>query len=189
MFWPYVRYWGAQPPAFVCGVCCLLLALCPALSDAANALGGMSDAIKPSHACILRYVKPAKSGVAATHLQQACHFLFPPDPPPLQTQQGAHRTAIHDFQPTNDPFLVPFYRCLLESLPPVHNDQSATAMHQLCKAQYHPTSDASPPDTRRHPILQFLGIGTQKPPQESPRMGINGTTFVPLVPWQGGQQP
>ena len=148
----------------------------------------LAQSTKPAyHACLVNYVKPTKSGVAATALQQACRTLFPPESADTMATLKANAEGVYDIHPADDIDDRPFYTCLMNYLPAVHNDQSANVMIQLCREQFFPVSETLPPQKKPNIILQLLGIEKTSTQGDSPSLLIDGDSFKPLAPQHGGQ--
>ena len=162
----------------ICGLLCLLVISLPVLARSTN---------PAYHTCLVDYVKPAKSGVAATALQQACHTLFPPEAADSLAIHKTNAERVYDIHPTDDLNYTPFYTCLMNYLPAVNNDQSANVMIQLCRDQFFPVSETLPQEKKPHTILQLLGIGKTSPQGDSPPLLIDGDSFEPLAPRHAGQ--
>ncbi|MBF0127647.1 MAG: hypothetical protein HQM02_10610 [Magnetococcales bacterium] len=131
-------------------------------------------------ACLMQYVQPARSALAARHLQEVCARRFPPARPALAVDfvaEGAEEQAAYD-------------TCLLRQLAPVHNDQSARWMVRSCQEQFQPPQMvASPRQNGPNGVLEWLqrvdgGGNQQEPPRSAPL--LDGERFVPLVPVKTG---
>ncbi|MBF0461489.1 MAG: hypothetical protein HQL87_08840 [Magnetococcales bacterium] len=171
-------------------VCAVLLG--SLLPVAAWSESPRADADKPAELalyrdCLVKKVQPAQSAVAAGYLQQACARTFVSPKGASPAKSGTQRPTMADTEQTSRAVTGPFDDCLFQYLPTVHNDQSANAMVELCKEQFGDGTDGAATVHKPNKILQLLGIGSQKPEQEHPDMTIEGDSFVPLVPWQGGQ--
>ena len=146
--------------------------------------------LKRYHACIIKNVKSAQSGVAATYLKKACQHQFPSEKFSERAKNKPNQAGVYNLQKREDSDYDAFYNCLLTYLPTVRNDQSANALHQLCKDQFYPVTERSKQDETfplgANKILQFLGIGQKSPKDSPPHQTIDGDRFVPLTPWQTG---
>lgn len=156
----------------------------------AQPLANPLDSPKPDrqyHACLVRYVKPARSPLAAKHLSGACRKRYATTERLPQTRPKTGDAPVYDFMPDDMGDDWAYHTCLMRYLPSVTNDHSAAAMVQLCTDQHSPVTDATPSIQEKHRnILDFFGLN---PPQkETPDLTIDGGRFIPLRPWQGGQR-
>ena len=170
------------------GVGLLLLVPVHSLAEPLVLADEAGEIIKQYHACIIKNIKPAQSGVAAKYLQSACQYKFPSEKMAYMAKNNANRAGVYDLQKTDELEYGLFYDCLLKYLPAVKNDHSAKAMYQLCKEQFYPVTELSPQDNKPNKILQFLGLGKKPSQADSSHWTIDGDYFAPLQPWQGGKK-
>ncbi|MBF0583825.1 MAG: hypothetical protein HQL80_06255 [Magnetococcales bacterium] len=137
--------------------------------------------------CVIHKVQPARSAVAASHLQQACQTIFAADKGGNAAKMGTRQLNMHEMQQEEQEKNRRFHECLLDYLPTVYNDQSAEAMVQLCREQFGTENDKPVSQARPDILLQLLGLRSDKRNKQPQELTIEGDTFVPLVPWQGGQ--
>lgn len=170
-------------------LCALLF--CILLSPAAQSEPLQNDEQRATlalyHDCVLKKVQPAESAVAASQLQQACQRTFAPNQEGRFAKNGTQRLNIQEMQQVEQEQNRLLDDCLLNYLPTVHNDQSANAMIQLCTEQFGSRTDVGPSKNRPNILLQLLGIPPKKPNNASSDLAMEDDSFVPLVPWQGGQ--
>ncbi|MBF0213320.1 MAG: hypothetical protein HQM00_07115 [Magnetococcales bacterium] len=131
--------------------------------------------------CLLEYVQPARSALAAESLQRACARRFPREP--------ADSAAL-EIRPEREDELMAYDQCLFQHLPGVHTDPSAQSMERFCHDQFHPGESASERSAPASDMLNWLQrldgtVKTQQSPTAAPR--IEGDTFVPLTPAKGGR--
>ncbi|MEO5341425.1 MAG: hypothetical protein H7837_13070 [Magnetococcus sp. MYC-9] len=165
---------------------CLLPAPCHALEERrAGVEQGTARTLYRE--CLLNKVQPALSTVAATQLQQVCRRKFAPDGEVRPGRKGNLVAPLPEEPRMEQEQQERFDDCLLEYLPTVHNDQSANAMLHLCQEQFGAPGDTTTSARTPNKLLQWLGIRSDKPGRQPADLTLEGETFVPLVPWQGGQ--
>ncbi|MEO5351638.1 MAG: hypothetical protein H7835_00245 [Magnetococcus sp. XQGC-1] len=166
-----------------------LLAICAVFFVSLPLWGEGESRVAPAayRDCLLQKVQPAQSGLAASHLQQACRRKFAPDMEKTVEKSTTRSGGVQEMQPTEQENNGPVDDCLLNYLPTVHNDQSAQAMLQLCREQFGAPTLPTAADKRPSRLWRLLGIIPDKPQGERPDLTIDGEGFVPLVPWQAGQ--
>ncbi|MBF0190485.1 MAG: hypothetical protein HQL99_04965 [Magnetococcales bacterium] len=146
---------------------------------AAHAAAGTAS--EPLRSCLLDHVKPARSALAAQHLQQACtrRFSVAPDSQTLE------------IRPEKEDELYAYDHCLLRHLSGVQNDASAQAMERFCHDQFHPGESAVQGPARVEGVLNWLQAIDRAPSsRESPSASapvIDGESFVPLAPARAGR--
>ncbi|MEO5333633.1 MAG: hypothetical protein H7839_16595, partial [Magnetococcus sp. YQC-5] len=150
-------------------------------------VGWSAPAVTSYQDCLLRHVKPAKSELAAFHLQQACKRHY----------AAAHATGNQNVQPSSiqeirqdkdDDFSL-YDNCLLQHLPDVKNDQSAKWMIQFCQDQFYPVNAPTSATATQGGMLEILRRIDGSHPQPNPTSAplIDGETFVPLTPAKAGR--
>lgn len=149
---------------------------------------GWSAPVETSYqGCLMRHVKPAKSELAAFHLQQACkrHYVSTP----AIGKRDLQPSRIQEIRQDKDDDFSLYDDCLLQHLPDVKNDQSAKWMVQLCQDQFYPVNAPTSATATQGGILEILRRIDGSPPQPNLSSAplIDGDTFVPLAPAKAGR--